>query len=96
MKGKSRIEMGLEEFKEEEIRSVVMGINVTVTQSHISQLMNTENIGRYSLNTKDSSPKSGVIKQHLFLKSEDNGKVKNMEIVYKLLFRILFGRLIPR
>ncbi|XP_050878186.1 uncharacterized protein LOC127082005 [Lathyrus oleraceus] len=96
LKGKSRAEMGLEEFKEVEIRYVVMGVNVTITQSHISKLLNMDNTSRYALNTKDSSLESSVIKKPLFLKSEDFGKVKNTHIEYKLMFKILFECLILR
>lgn len=96
LKGKSIVEMGLEEFKEVEMRYVVMGVNVSITQSHIAKLMNMDNIGRCVLNTKDSSVESGVIKKCLFIKYEDYGKVKSMEIDYKLLFRILLDCLIPR
>lgn len=88
--------MVLEEFKEVEIRSIVMGINVTITQSHISKILKMDNIGRCALNTKDSSYESGLIKQHLFLKSEDYGNVKNLEIEFILLFIILIDCLIPR
>ncbi|CAI8587623.1 unnamed protein product [Vicia faba] len=38
-KGKSRVGMGLKEFEEEEIRSIVMGVEVTITQSHIVHLI---------------------------------------------------------
>lgn len=96
LKEKSRIKMGLEESKEVEIRHVIMGVNVTITQSHIAKIMNMCNIGRYVLNTKDTSPESGVIKQWLFIKYEDFGKVKNMDIEFRVPFRILIGCLIPR
>lgn len=72
--------MDLKEFKKMEIRFVVMGIDVTITQSHITKLLNTDNIGQCAMNTKDNNPESKVIKQHLFLKTDDFGKVKNMEI----------------
>ncbi|XP_050902473.1 uncharacterized protein LOC127114014 [Lathyrus oleraceus] len=75
LKGKIRVEMGLEDFKEVEIRSTVMGVNMTITQGHIAKHLNMDNIGRFYLNNKDSSPESYVIKQRLFLKSEDFGKV---------------------
>ncbi|CAL5211990.1 unnamed protein product [Lathyrus oleraceus] len=96
LKGKSRVEMDLEEFKKVEMIYVVMRIDVTITQSHIVKLLKMDNIGICALNSKDSSHESSVIKQRLFLKSEDFEKVKNMEIEYKLLFKILISCLIPR
>lgn len=96
LKGKSMDEMGLEKFKKVEIRSALMGVNVAITQSHIAKLMKMENIGRYALNIKDNSPESGMIKQQLFPKSEDYGKVKNMNVECVFLFRILIGCFILR
>lgn len=95
-KGKSRDEMGLNQFKEMEIKSVFMGVEVTTSQNHIAKLMGIDNKGRCPLNTKDDGPESSVIKQLIFLKSDDFGKVKNMKIENRLLFRILIGCLIPR
>lgn len=37
--------MGLKEFKEVEIRYVVMGVEVTITQSHIAQLIGVRDEG---------------------------------------------------
>lgn len=68
--------MGLKEFKEVEIRYAIMGVNLDITQSHIAKLMKMDNIGIFDLNTKDNSHESSVIKQHLFLKSEDYGRGK--------------------
>lgn len=96
LKWKTKAEMGLEATKEVEIRLVVMGINVTITQGHIANLLNLDNIGRYDLNTKESSHESYLIKKYLFLKTKDFGKVRNMRIEHRLLFRILIGCLIPR
>ena len=62
IKGKSRAEMGLKEFKEVEIRSAVMVIEVTISNIHIEKHIGKDNKGRYALNTKHNSPKSSVIK----------------------------------
>lgn len=48
--------MGLEEFKEVEIRSSSMGINMLITHSHIAKLLKIDNIGICALNTKYSNP----------------------------------------
>lgn len=88
--------MGLKDLNEVEITSAIMGVNVTTTQSHVAKLLHMDKIGRFALNTKDSSPESGVIKQQLFLKYEECGNVQNMHIEYRLLFRILIGCFTPR
>lgn len=80
-KGKSNAEIGLKEFKEVEIRPVVMDVDVTITQRHISKLMYVANEGRSIQNTKDGSKYSTLMKEDLFDKSNDFGKVKNMKIL---------------
>lgn len=49
---KTRDELGLKAFKEVGIISVVMGVNVTITQGHIANILNLDNIGICALNTK--------------------------------------------
>lgn len=88
--------MGLKEFKEVEIRYAVMGVEVTITKSHIAQLIGVTNEGIYVTNTKESSKEAKLIKSSFFLNSEDFGNVKNMHISYRLLFKILIGCLIPK
>lgn len=102
LKGKSRKEMGLKEFEEVEIKSVVMGVDVTITEKIISKLLSVSNTRRFILNTKETSHEVDVIKTRLFELSKDAcsfsdfGKVKNMNTTYKLLFKILILYLIPR
>ncbi|CAL5188753.1 unnamed protein product [Lathyrus oleraceus] len=88
-------EMGLKEFEEVEIRSVVTGIDVTIIQNTIVKLLSVSTVGKCTLNTKENSPKAEIIKIRLFENSNDFGKVKNMKTPYKLLFKILIGCMIP-
>ncbi|CAK8565902.1 unnamed protein product [Lathyrus sativus] len=53
LKGKSRAEMGLKEFKGVEIRSDVMGLDINVTQENIVHLIGAENKGMVIINKKD-------------------------------------------
>lgn len=76
LKGKSRVEMGLDEFKEVKIRFVVIGV---------------DDIGRCALNTKDDILESSLIKELLFFNKGGFGKVKNMKTEYRLLFKISLG-----
>lgn len=55
--------MGLKEFEEVEIRSVVMGVDVIITQKIIAKLFGVSITGRSILNTKESSPEADVIKE---------------------------------
>lgn len=86
--------MGLDEFKEVEIRYEMMGVRVTIIQSHIAQIISMRNEGRFSLNTKENSKEANMMKSSLFLNSNDFEKVKNIKIPYRLLFRILIGYMI--
>lgn len=43
--------MGLKEFKKVEIRSIMMGVDVTITKRDISKMIHVSNEGRYILNT---------------------------------------------
>lgn len=43
--------MGLKEFKKVEIKSTVMGVDVTITKRYISKMIHVSNEGRYILNT---------------------------------------------
>lgn len=74
----------------------MMGFDVTITQRDISMMIYVANEGRCFVNTKKSSKHAHLIKLSLFTNSQDFGNVKNMHNVYRLLFRILIGCLIPR
>lgn len=47
--------MGMKEFEEVEIRSAVMGVDVTITQRIIAKLLRVTNTRRFILNTKKNS-----------------------------------------
>lgn len=51
LKGKSRKEVGLKKFEEVEIRYVVMGVDVIITQKTIAKLLSTPNSGRFVVGT---------------------------------------------
>lgn len=44
-----------------EIRSAVMGVDVTITQKTIVKLLRVLNTGRFILNTKENIPKSFIL-----------------------------------
>lgn len=84
-RGKSIAKMGLKDFKEVEIKSVVMGVDVTITQRDISKMICLANEGRCAMNTKESGKHAQLIKSSLFTNSDDFSKVKNMHNAYRLL-----------
>ncbi|MCI25810.1 hypothetical protein A2U01_0047001, partial [Trifolium medium] len=45
LKGKSRVEMGLKEFKGIEISSTFLGLDFVITQAHIAKLLEVDNEG---------------------------------------------------
>jgi len=55
-KGKTRKQMSLEEFKKTEIRSVVMGIRVTITEEVISMVAKCSNSRKFQSKVKKNSP----------------------------------------
>lgn len=78
-----------------------MGVDVTITQRDIAKLLRATDTRRFILNTTESSPEADAIKINFFelsgeTCSSDFGKVKNMKTDFKLLFKILIGRMIPR
>lgn len=82
-RGKSRAEMGLKSLKK--LKSVVMGVDVTITQRDISKMICLANEGRCAMNTKESGKHAQLIKSSLFTNSDDFSKVKNMHNAYRLL-----------
>lgn len=101
LKGKSREEMDLKKFEDVEIRLIVIGVDVIITQKTIAKLLKALNSSRFVVNTKENNSEADAIKRCLFdnagnLCSSDFGKVKNMHNNFKLLFKILIGCMIPR
>lgn len=93
--------MGLKKFEDVEIRPVVMGVDVIITQKTNAKILSAPNTGRFVMGTKDNNHEADAIKRHLFdnaeyLYSSDFGKVKNMKKDFRLLFKIFIGCLIPR
>lgn len=45
LRGKTRKELGLKPYREREIRSNILGINVVITQAHIAKILGLDNKG---------------------------------------------------
>lgn len=71
LKEKTRKEVDLEKFEEFEIRYVVMGVDVIITQKTFAILLCSPNSGRFVVGTEDNSPEVDVIKWCLFDDAEN-------------------------
>jgi len=96
LKGKSRAEMGLKEFKRTEIRSNVMGIAVTITEEVIGRACrrSVEGVFQWNLNKK-TSDLIPVVKQSLF-KGKNDEKYCDMEKEHKVLQKLLQECFVPK
>lgn len=95
-KVKTMAQMGLEVFIETQIRSAAIGINVTITQSYIAQLIGWDKQGMFEVKTSKTSKYTEEIKEKLLQIPSDYDKIKNMHNNYIILFRIIIHCLIPR
>ena len=66
LKGKTRVQMGLEEFKEIEVRSAMMGIRVTITIDTISKAERCANHGMFQVNINKNIEWSDTIVKTLY------------------------------
>lgn len=94
LKGKSRVETCLKEFKCTKIRYTVIGIDIAITQDNIAQLIGVENIGIVKHNSMDGTKFSSEIKENHFKNQNDYEKVKNLHLQFRLLFKIIISSLV--
>src|SRR4030042_7096379 len=65
MKGKNRVEMGLSEFIETEVRSNVLGLDMVITESMIRKLLQIPSGGLFFLGKKGESNHAKLIEKTL-------------------------------
>jgi len=96
LQGKTHEEMGLEPFRQEEIRSSIMGLSVVISIDTIARAIRRASEGRfvYGLNSKKSSwiP---VVNRTLF-HSVNKGRYKDMDMKAKVLLKIQNEILLPK
>lgn len=95
LKWKTRVDMGLKEFEGTWIRSAVTGIDISIIQDNIAQLIGVKNVGIVKLNSKDGTKFASEVKENLFENQKDYVKVKNLHLQFKILFKIISRCLIP-
>ncbi|MCH92626.1 hypothetical protein A2U01_0013566, partial [Trifolium medium] len=96
LKGKSRVEMGLKEFRETEIRSTLLGLDFVITQAHIAKLLEIEDKGEIMSHYKNNSVHLEAIRDELFEDKSQLGKAKAMFEKYIMIFKILLTSFFPR
>jgi len=88
LKGKTREEMGLEAFKETEIRSAVMGVPITITEEVIAKACRTEASGRFLWN---STKRHALLERYtsVVLKGNPSTKLVDIDPKHRMLLKFL-------
>ncbi|KAK2456076.1 hypothetical protein QL285_003474 [Trifolium repens] len=99
LRGKTRKELGLKPYREREIRSNILGINVVITQAHIAKILGLDNKGE-DIEVYDKKSKHlDSIHQDLFKSGctqKDFGKVMHMKHTFEFAFRICLSTIFTR
>jgi len=94
LKGKTRAEMGLQEFTRTKIRSAVMGIRVTITENIIARAARCTNEGKFQRNVKKTSSWVNTIKE-VFHKDKPSNKFCDMLDEYRVLQKLVLECFLP-
>ncbi|KAK2450535.1 hypothetical protein QL285_009648 [Trifolium repens] len=99
LRGKTRKELGLKPYREREIRSNILGINVVITQTHIAKILGLDNKGE-DIEVYDKKSKHlDSIHQDLFKSGctqKDFGKVMHMKHTFEFAFRMCLSTIFTR
>ncbi|KAK2362174.1 hypothetical protein QL285_087259 [Trifolium repens] len=99
LRGKTRKELGLKPYREREIRSNILGINVVITQAHIAKILGLDNKGE-DIEVYDKKSKHlDSIHQDLFKSGctqRDFGKVMHMKHTFEFAFRMCLSTIFTR
>ncbi|KAK2382314.1 hypothetical protein QL285_069859 [Trifolium repens] len=99
LQGKTRKELGLKPYREREIRSNILGINVVITQAHIAKILGLDNKGE-DIEVYDKKSKHlDSIHQDLFKSGctqKDFGKVMHMKHTFEFAFRMCLSTIFTR
>ncbi|MCI20620.1 hypothetical protein A2U01_0041782 [Trifolium medium] len=88
--------MGLKDFKGVEIRSTVVGLNITIPKAHFVKLLELEGQGKVISEYKKDEHYREAIKKNMFIIEEALGKSKSMNDNCRVLFKILISSILPR
>jgi len=88
LRGKTRQEMGLESFRQTEIRSTVMGIPVTITEAVIAKACRIAPTGRFLWNITGKHPLMSSYTS-VVLKGDSTTKLVNIDNNHRMLLKSL-------
>jgi len=88
LRGKTRKEMGLESFRQTEIRSFVMGIPITITEEVIAKACRVTASGRYIWNAKRNHPLLDIFKG-VVLKGNSSTKLVDIDGQHRMLLKFM-------
>src|SRR6266487_2358617 len=100
-KNKTPAELGLREVKEDEVRSVVCGFEVVLTQSNLASMLYIPNEGKFHAYSATEAKSTGCLKDMTRRcyeqgKSCESNKSGDLKPTQKLLAKILLGSIFPR
>ena len=91
LRGKTRQEMGLESFKQTEIRSTVMGIPVTITEEVIAKAWRIAPTGRFLWNITGKHPLMSSYTS-VVLQGDSTTKLVNIDNNHRMLLKFLTNK----
>ncbi|RHN45523.1 hypothetical protein MtrunA17_Chr7g0232191 [Medicago truncatula] len=95
LKGKTRKQTGLEDFKKTEIRSAVMGIRTTITREVIVKAAKCSNTSKFQLNVKKNNPWIKKINETLH-KVRPTDKTLDLLDEHRVLHKLILECFMPR
>jgi len=91
----TREEMGLQEFKQVEIRSAVMGIKVTITEEMLANAARCTNYGMFELNVKKDSHWMEKVHKTLY-EGRPIDQTCDMQNEHRVLHKLILECFLPR
>jgi len=88
LRGKTRQEMGLESFRQTEIRSTVVGIPITITEEVIAKACRVAPTGRFHWNITRKHPLMSSYTS-VVLKGDSATKLVNIDNNHRMLLKFL-------
>ncbi|MCI36583.1 hypothetical protein A2U01_0057806 [Trifolium medium] len=88
--------MGLSAFNGTVIKSVIAGLEITISKAHFAKLLDVKDQGKSISDYKSEVYYRQSIKKELYLYESLAGKSKSMKDFYIVLFKVLINNLIPR
>jgi len=88
LRGKTRKEMGLESFRQTEIRSAVMGIPITITEEVIAKACRVTATGRFIWNANRNHPLLDIYKG-VVLKGNSSTKLVDIDGHHRMLLKFM-------